>query len=83
MAAEPVFVAKTVVLEVEWVMRGAYQRSPAAIAAAIEGLLAAADITVEDAAAVSRMVAWFKGGLDFADALHLASIDAKPPTTAP
>lgn len=73
MAAEPAFLPKTVVIELEWVLRSAYGRSRAEIAAAVEGLLAAAGIVVEDAAAVGRAVAWFKDGIDFADALHLAS----------
>jgi predicted nucleic-acid-binding protein len=73
MAAEPVFVPKTVVLELEWVLRSVYRLSRASIAAGIEGLLATAAIEVEDAVAVSRAVVWFREGLDFADALHLAS----------
>jgi predicted nucleic-acid-binding protein len=73
MAAEPVFVPKTVVLELEWVLRSVYRRSSSAVAIAIEGLLAAEDISVEDAVAVKRALAWFKEGLDLADALHLAS----------
>ena len=73
MAAEPVFVPKTVVLELEWVLRSVYQRSSSAVAIAIEGLLATEDISVEDAVAVKRALAWFKEGLDLADALHLAS----------
>jgi predicted nucleic-acid-binding protein len=73
MSAQPVFMPKTVVVELEWVLRSVYQRSPETIAAAIESLLATTDITIEDPAAVGRAVAWFKRGLDFADALHLAS----------
>ena len=73
MALEPVFVPKTVVLELTWVLRSAYGMAPAAIAAGVEGLLSAEGISVEDATAVRRAVAWFREGLDFADALHLAS----------
>lgn len=73
MAAEPAFILKTVVVELEWVLRSAYQRSPAEIARSIDSLLAAAGIIVEDSAAVERAVAWFRRGMDFADALHLAS----------
>jgi predicted nucleic-acid-binding protein len=47
--------------------------TPNAVAMGIEGLLSAEGISVEDAEAVRRAVAWFRGGLDFADALHLAS----------
>ncbi len=73
MAAEDVFVPKTVVIELEWVLRSAYDRSRAEIAISIEGLLAAAGVLVEDPSAVKQAVAWFRDGLDFADALHLAS----------
>jgi len=73
MSAELVFIPKTVLLEVEWVLRSGYGRQAATIAAAIEALLATADITIEDSAAVSRAVGWFRRGMDFADALHLAS----------
>jgi predicted nucleic-acid-binding protein len=73
MAAESVFVPKTVVLELEWVLRSVYELSSTTIATVIEGLLSAADVLVEDATAISRAVAWFKDGLDLADALHLAS----------
>jgi predicted nucleic-acid-binding protein len=64
---------KTVMIELEWVLRSAYGRSRAEIATSIESLLAAAGVIVEDSAAVERAVAWFKDGMDFADALHLAS----------
>lgn len=73
MAAEPAFILKTVVIELEWVLRSAYRRSRAEIATSIESLLAAAGVIVEDSAAVEQAVAWFKDGMDFADALHLAS----------
>jgi predicted nucleic-acid-binding protein len=73
LAADSIFVPKTVVMEFEWVLRGAYGEPRAMIAAAIETILATANVEVEDAAAVERAVDWFRRGLDFADALHLAS----------
>lgn len=73
MSAEPVFVPKSVILETEWVLRSVYRLSSAAIATAIETLLDTANIDVEDSIAVGRAVLWFRRGLDFADALHLAS----------
>lgn len=72
MAAEPAFILKTVMIELEWVLRSAYQRSRAEIATSIESLLAVAGVVVEDPAAVEQAVAWFRRGMDFADALHLA-----------
>jgi predicted nucleic-acid-binding protein len=73
LAADSVFVPKSVVVEFEWVMRGVYGQSRAAIAAAIETILVTANVEVEDAAAVTRAVDWFRQGLDLADAVHLAS----------
>ncbi len=69
----PVFVAKTVMLETEWVLRSAYQFRPAAIAASLTAFLGLPGVTVEDASAVGQALAWYAQGLDFADALHAAS----------
>ena len=71
--ADSVFLPKTVVLEFEWVMRSVYRKPTPAIAAAIERMLATESVQVEDQSAVMRAVAWFRRGMDFADALHLAS----------
>jgi predicted nucleic-acid-binding protein len=73
LAADSVFLPKTVMLEFEWVMRSVYRKRAAAIAAAIERMLETANVQVEDQPAVTRAVAWFRQGMDFADALHLAS----------
>ena len=73
MSAEPILVPKSVVLETEWVLRSVYRLPSATIATAIERLLGMVDVDVEDSIAVGRAVTWFKRGLDFADALHLAS----------
>jgi predicted nucleic-acid-binding protein len=73
LADDSVFLPKTVLLEFEWVMRSVYRKPAAAIAAAIERMLETANVQVEDQAAVTRAVAWFRQGMDFADALHLAS----------
>jgi predicted nucleic-acid-binding protein len=73
LAAETAFVSKTVMLELEWALRSVYGRSRVEIASAVDGLLASAGIVVEDHAVVQRAVDWLKDGIDFADALHLAS----------
>jgi predicted nucleic-acid-binding protein len=72
-AEEDIHLSKTVVLETEWVLRAAYGLAPAVIRAAFERLMAVPSITVEDAPAVARAVSWYAAGMDFADALHLAS----------
>ncbi len=70
---EGVLLPKTVLLETEWVLRGAYGIAGADIAAAFRRLLGLAGVAAEDAPAVARALDWYEGGLDFADALHLAS----------
>ena len=73
LATDSIFVPKTVVVEFEWVLRGVYREPRATIATAIETILATANVEVEDATAVARAADWFRRGMDFADALHLAS----------
>lgn len=73
LASAPIFVPKTVILELEWVLRSLYTFAPGAIASAVEDLISAPDAEIEDEAAVHRAVGWFRQGIDFADALHLAS----------
>jgi predicted nucleic-acid-binding protein len=73
---EPLHVCKTVLLELEWVMRGLYATSREQFAAVLEHLLASPHITVEDRLAVEAALISHRSGLDFADALHHASYRA-------
>lgn len=66
------FVPITVIEELEWVLRGAYGMPPDEIAALFEDMLAVEHLTVDRVAAVSQAIAWYRRGLDFSDALHLA-----------
>ena len=68
-----VLVAKTVMLETAWVLASAYKFRPQAITAAFRALLGLPEIEIEDAPAVARALDWYAGGIDFADALHVAS----------
>jgi len=67
------FVAKTVVLELEWVLRGVYGHPPKDVCRVIEHLLSLDHIEIEDRAAVESALGNLQKGLDFADALHHAS----------
>ena len=69
----PIFLAKTVLLESEWVLRSGYGFAPEAIAAAFRGLLGLPGVAVEDPPAIRQAMDWYGRGFDFADALHLAS----------
>jgi predicted nucleic-acid-binding protein len=67
------FVAKTVVLELEWVLRGVYGHAPKDVCRVIGHLLSLDHIEIEDRAAVESALGNLQKGLDFADALHHAS----------
>jgi predicted nucleic-acid-binding protein len=68
----PVLVVPTVLLETEWVLRGAYNIGRASIARSLRGLLGLPQVSVGSTEAVAQALEWFERGLDFADALHVA-----------
>lgn len=70
---EDVFVAKTVLLELEWVLRGVAKVSSDAIAKSLAHLLSLPNVRVEDEINVRAALKAFAKGMDFADALHLSS----------
>lgn len=70
-ASPACFVPITVVLELEWVLRGAYRLERGAVIAALEGLMAIRQVHLEQEDLVRQALAWHHQGLDFADALHL------------
>ena len=72
-SGQPLMVSKSVILELEWVMRGYYGFDPAEVASVMQHLLEQAHITVEDRNAVEQALSTAGAGIDFADALHHAS----------
>ena len=70
---EQIWVSRTVLLEIEWVLRRLYGYSPAAVASSLRDLLGLNSVTPEDPAVVEQALDWLDGGMDFADALHLAA----------
>lgn len=70
---EEVFIAKTVLLELEWVLRGAYKIERATILKALLGVLGLPNVIAEDSARIAAALRDYEAGLDFADALHLSS----------
>jgi len=69
--SERAFVAVTVLLELEWVMRGFYGLPPTDISRVLRVLSSIEHITIEDRSAVLMALDAFDQGLDFADALHM------------
>ena len=70
--SERAFVAVTVLMELEWVMRGFYGLPPTDISRVLRVLSSIEHITLEDRSAVLMALDAFDQGLDFADALHMA-----------
>jgi predicted nucleic-acid-binding protein len=71
--AGDILLTKTVLLETAWVLRGAYGLTRADIGLALRKLLGLAGVVAEDGPAVAKALDWYERGVDFADALHLAS----------
>lgn len=67
------FIPKTVLLELEWVLRGVAGQPRAKVLACLEHLVALPGITVEDSLQVNTALAAAEQGIDFADALHHAA----------
>lgn len=68
-----VFIAKSVLLETEWVLRYSYKLGAAAILRTLRSVIGLESVTVEDPTTIADALGMLEKGLDFADALHLAS----------
>lgn len=72
-SSREVCVPLTVLLETEWVLRHAYKLEPAAISRSLRGLLGLPNVSVTQPLDVQRALNLYDQGIDFADALHLAT----------
>lgn len=70
--SERVFVPVTVLLELEWVLRGFYELSRTEVSRVLNALCGLENVTLEDREVVLTALERHRDGLDFADALHLA-----------
>ncbi len=68
---ERIFIVKTVLLEVEWVLRFCYQLPCDAIAPTLRKVMGLRNVTVENPAELAIALDWYEQGMDFADALHV------------
>lgn len=68
-----IFVSDTVILETEWVLRFAYNFEPPKIIAALRLFLGLENVSSENPVKIEMAIMWHQNGLDFADAMHLAS----------
>lgn len=67
---EPGFIPQVALVELTWVLSSCYRLSHEEVAQAVEALLRAEEIVVENAALVARALRIFRsGGADFADCI--------------
>ena len=76
LAAGDVFVPKTVMLELEWVLRAVAEQPAGKVADCLAHLIALPGVTIEDHDEVEDALRHCRRGVDFADALHLAASQA-------
>ena len=72
-SGQPLMVSKSVILELEWVMRGYYGFAQAEVASVVRHLLEQPNIRIEDRDAVEQAPSNCEAGIGFVDALHHAS----------
>lgn len=70
---EAIFIPKTVLLETEWVLRRLYRLENKVVVNAFRKLSGLGNVEIEQPLVVTQALQWCEGGMDFADALHLAS----------
>lgn len=73
---ERIFLTKTVLLETEWVLRFSYKLSRETVVCALRKVIGLQQVEVETIGVVAKALDWHEQGMDFADALHLASTKA-------
>ncbi len=71
-SGQPLRVVKSVLLELEWVLRGYYRFDRDPVGRVFAHLLSIPHLDVEDRPTVERALDAHAAGLDFADALHHA-----------
>jgi predicted nucleic-acid-binding protein len=71
-STEEVFIPDTVLLETEWVLRGAYELSPTEVCSALRHICGLSNVTVSDGQLIAQTIDWHEAGFDFSDAFHLA-----------
>ncbi|MGA9796512.1 MAG: type II toxin-antitoxin system VapC family toxin [Rhizomicrobium sp.] len=72
-ASNDVFIATTVLLETEWVLRSAYAFTAPDVVGAFAKLAGLPRVKLENPEAAAQALEWTRAGMDFADALHLAA----------
>jgi predicted nucleic-acid-binding protein len=67
-----IFIADTVILETEWVLRFAYKFKPLDISMAFRKIFGLPNVYLTNERIILQVIEWHEQRLDFADAFHLA-----------
>jgi len=70
---ESIFISKTVLLETEWVLRRLYRLERETVVGGLRKLGGLGNVELEQPLVVAQALQWCEDGMDFADALHMAS----------
>jgi predicted nucleic-acid-binding protein len=73
LSAGDVFVPKTVILELEWVLRYVADQPVDKVIECLAHLIALPGVTVEDREEIEAAFGHCRNAIDFADAMHLAA----------
>jgi predicted nucleic-acid-binding protein len=74
----PIYIPKTVVLELEWVLRGVAKVEKDRIVCCLEHLLSLPNAEIEQRDRMVRALAYYQAGFDFADMLHWVASENQP-----
>ena len=75
-AGNDCFLTRSALTEVVYTLESYYRSPRADIGRALDALLGMQRVAVEDRAVTERAIAWYKGGMDFGDAMIAASSHA-------
>ena len=73
LSGSQVWISKTVLLETAWVLLSLYRFTAVEVNEGLKGFAGLRNVRIEDPLQVARAFEWTTLGIDFADALHLAS----------
>jgi predicted nucleic-acid-binding protein len=72
-AQNEVWLATTVLLEASWVLRSTHRLSDVDTARALRSFVGLQTVSLQHPFVAAQAFEWTEGGMDFADALHLAA----------
>lgn len=75
MRRNEILIGATVLLETEWVLRGAYKLPRDRLRDLLVALLGLPNVRLSQPAQIAKAITLFSEGMDFADALHLSVSD--------